>query len=69
MRRLLGERIQGLREERSMTQEDLVGHAGLDRSHLAKIEAGRINPSLSTLTRIARGLGVAIADLFADPRI
>lgn len=62
--RLLGEQIQGARERHGMTQEDLVERADLDRSHLAKIEAGTVNPSVLTLNRIARGLGTTLARLF-----
>ena len=42
--------------------------SGLDRSHLAKIEASWINPNLLALRRIANGLSVTIAELFAEPK-
>lgn len=66
VRRVLGQRVQDLRAERGLTQDQLVEAADMDRSHLAKIEAGAVNPSLQTLARIARGLGVPLAELFQN---
>lgn len=64
-RRLVGQRVLQLRAERGLTQDQLSERAGLDRSHVARVEGGILNPSLQTLTRIARGLGVDIRDLFS----
>jgi len=36
----------------------------LDAKHLAVIERGATNPTLASLTWIAKGLGVALSDLF-----
>jgi transcriptional regulator with XRE-family HTH domain len=38
----------------------------LDRSYYADIEAGRRNPSLDVLNKIAHGLNTSLAALFAD---
>lgn len=47
-----------------MTQEQLARRAKLSRSYLAAIEAGhRKNPSLDVLKRLAKALGVPVADL------
>ena len=62
----LGSRVKTLRQEREMTQEELVGTSQIDRSYLAEIENGSTNPSVIMLVRLARGLHVEISDLFSN---
>ncbi len=50
--------LRRLREERSMTQEDLAHESGVGRVSIAQMETGRRLPSLPTLFRLAAGLGV-----------
>jgi transcriptional regulator with XRE-family HTH domain len=64
--RALGVRVRQLREGKGWTQEGLADRAGLDRSYIAGIEAGLRNPSLRALARIAKGLGVSVADVVAN---
>lgn len=64
----LGMRIKRLREKRKMTQAALAERAGVSRVHLANIEspddaAHHRTPSLRTLEKIARALGVKLAAL------
>jgi transcriptional regulator with XRE-family HTH domain len=64
--RRLGLRVRQLRHEREMTLEVASARASLDITHLQKIEAGKLNLTMVTLIRLADGLGVRIADLFAE---
>ena len=64
--RALGARVRQLREGKGWTQESLADRAGLDRSYIAGIEAGLRNPSIKALARIAKGLGVAVAEVVAN---
>jgi predicted transcriptional regulator len=45
---------------RGMTQTELATRAGLSLTFIAKVEAGDRQPSLSSLARIARVLGVKV---------
>ncbi len=63
-RRDLGMRIRTLRRERDWTQEKLAEAAAMDRSYLADIEAGRRNPTLDVIWRIAEAFSVTPKDLF-----
>ena len=56
--RLLGRRINKLREERELTIEALAVRAGLDPGELAAMEAGRIDIPLTMIYRLARELGI-----------
>lgn len=59
----LAERIERLRKEKGMTQEELAEKAGLHRAYFWDIENGR-NISIKTAYKIAHALGVNLKDLF-----
>lgn len=52
------------RETLDLTQEDLAEKAGLHRTYLSDVERGARNPSLESIERLAKGLGITIAELF-----
>jgi transcriptional regulator with XRE-family HTH domain len=60
----LGERIQALRNQRGLTQEQLADKAGLSRGYIARLETGRHDPAATTLAKIAKALRVPISSLF-----
>lgn len=60
----LGKRIRELRLEKHLSQEKLAEAAKLSPQHVADIEHGRTNPTVTSLAGIASGLGVRIRDVF-----
>jgi transcriptional regulator with XRE-family HTH domain len=60
----LGKRIVEIRDEKGIRQVDLALESELDDGSLRRIESGRTNPTVKTLTKIAKGLGVEMKDLF-----
>jgi transcriptional regulator with XRE-family HTH domain len=60
----LGKRIEYLRKEKRLTQEELAEKAGLHRAYFWDIENGR-NISIKTAYNIARALNVKLCDLFS----
>lgn len=54
----LGERIKNIRKTRGLTQGQLSTKANISRSYLADVERDRYNPSVDTLTTIAKALNV-----------
>jgi len=62
----LGSKVRQLRTGRGWTQEVLAERATLDRSYIAGIEAGLRNPSLKSLVKVAKALGVSLSGLFED---
>ena len=62
---MAGERIRELRKGRGLTQRELARRAGVSPQYLCDVEAGRVNPSLAVLEKIAFGLGVPTAALFS----
>ncbi|NFI58078.1 helix-turn-helix transcriptional regulator [Clostridium botulinum] len=59
----LGLKIKTLRKEMKLTQADLAKKVSISRSYLADIERNRYNPSVDTLTNIAKGLGISLSKL------
>ncbi|MFL6389956.1 MAG: helix-turn-helix domain-containing protein [Terriglobales bacterium] len=59
----LGERVRQLREQRGWSQEGFAHEGGLGRSFAGAIERGEKDVRLSTLTKLARALGVSLSQL------
>jgi len=59
-----GARIQELRKERGMTQEDLADAIGVDRSYMGFVERGERNPTLDKIAKIAQALKIKLSELF-----
>jgi transcriptional regulator with XRE-family HTH domain len=53
-------RLAEIRAQRGMSQEDVARKARLQRVSVSRIERGVHEPSLTTLERIARALGVRL---------
>jgi transcriptional regulator with XRE-family HTH domain len=56
----IGLRIMGLRKLAGLTQEQLSERAGLQRSHISKIEAGKYAVTFETVQAIAEALGMTV---------
>lgn len=59
----LGEAVRARRKAMAMSQEALADAAGIDRSHMGKIERGERNVTLLNVLRIAAALHGSGADL------
>ena len=59
-----GQKIRQIRDQKGVSQEKLALNAGLDRTYVSGIERGIRNPSLNNISKLAKGLGVAVKDLF-----
>jgi transcriptional regulator with XRE-family HTH domain len=55
----LGKNIKRIRERKKMSQGDICRALGFDRAQMSNIEAGKGNPTLATIEKIAQVLGVA----------
>jgi transcriptional regulator with XRE-family HTH domain len=55
--------LKARRLQLGLTQEDLAGLIELDRPYITMLEAGRKQPTLSVLWRIAAGLDLSAGDL------
>jgi transcriptional regulator with XRE-family HTH domain len=51
-----GENVRRLRRRAGISAEELADRAEINRSHVGSIEAGRVEPRLGTLLRLAGSL-------------
>lgn len=66
-RERIGGRIAALRRLRGLTQEQLAQEAGLQRTHVNRIEAGKYAVTIDVVQAIAQALGMTV-DLI-DPAL
>ena len=59
----MGTTLRKLRMAKKLSQAALAKSAGVSREYVNKIEAGRYDPPLSTITALAKALGVKPARL------
>lgn len=65
VRKKLGSKVQRLRHDQGLSQEELADRAGLHRTYVSGVERGVRNPTLTVIDRLARALGVTVAVLVA----
>jgi transcriptional regulator with XRE-family HTH domain len=53
----------------NLSQEALADHAGIDRSHMGKLERGERNVSFLNIVRIAKAVHCKPSDLFIDAEL
>src|SRR5215217_3862978 len=64
----LGKRVRALRTDRDLSQEALAREAGVSLNLVNKLERGVVtDPHYSTLSGIARALGVSVQELVREP--
>jgi transcriptional regulator with XRE-family HTH domain len=65
----LGEAVRAARKARGLSQEALADAAGIDRSHMGKIERGERNVTLLNVLRIAAALHGRASDLLREANL
>lgn len=61
--RRLGLRIITIRKAQKLSQEDMSDRAHIDRTYYARIEQGKVNPTVRVLHKIARALKITMSFL------
>ena len=59
----LGENLRRIRIKKDITQIEIARRLGVDRSFVSNIENGKNNPTLSTITSLAKVLDVPTTEL------
>jgi transcriptional regulator with XRE-family HTH domain len=67
-RDLVAWNVRRLRVLRGVSSEALAAESGVDRAYVSRIERRIANPTIDVLERVARTLGIAMAELFVMPR-
>src|ERR1700761_3133929 len=63
----IGRRLAELRAEHRYSIRGLAREAGVSASLISDVERGKVEPSISTLKRLASALGTTLAFFFSEP--
>ena len=58
--------LRRLRKDKGLSQEELAHQSDLDRTYISLLERGLRQPSLSSILRLSKPLGVSSADILAE---
>jgi transcriptional regulator with XRE-family HTH domain len=64
-----GQAVRQARDKAGLSQEELAHRAGIDRSYMSSIERGGQNVGMISAARIARTLGMSLAELMLEARL
>ena len=59
----LGQNLKRIRTKKEISQGDIARELGVSRGFVSTIENGKTNPTLSTITKIAKALNVSTNEL------
>jgi transcriptional regulator with XRE-family HTH domain len=65
LQKLIGQRVRDYRNAKGYSIEELAHIADMNAVHLASLERGEKNITLSTLEKVSKALGVPLADVFS----
>ncbi len=63
LQKQFGKHLIKLRESKGMTAAELARSCFMERSNIARLETGRMNPSLFVLKKLCFGLDIKLEDL------
>ena len=61
-----GNKLKTIRTSKGFTLEQLAFEADIELSQVHRVEKGKINPTLTTLNALAKGLGITLAELVGE---
>lgn len=64
----IGDRIKAIRQAKNLKQGDLAKRLGMTAAQLCRIEGEKHAPSVKTIARVAKALGVSVAELMTGER-
>lgn len=59
---IFGYRVAEIRKRLGISQEELAFRCGVHRTYIGAIERGEKSPTLNTIEKLAKGLGIQIYD-------
>jgi len=60
---MFGEELKKARKESGLTQEKLAARAGLHYTYISLLETNKKSPTLDSLFRICKALGISVSSL------
>ena len=65
----ISKNIKRIREAKGLSQKEVISAIDMGAAQYSRIENGKTDPSVSTLVKIAKALGVSMAELFTDKEV
>lgn len=62
--RNIGKRLRAARKLTGLVIDEVATKTGLSRAYISQIETGKASPSLQTVDRLAKALGIQVSSLF-----
>ncbi len=59
----LGKNLKRIRTDKGISQGEIGRILGVDKGFVSNIENGKTNPTLATITKIAKAIGVSVGEL------
>lgn len=59
----LGKNLKRIREEKGISQGEISRRLDVDKGFVSNIENGKTNPTLATIAKIAKAVGVSVGEL------
>lgn len=59
-------RLRAARMSAKLSQQKLADRAGVTKAFISQIESKNVNPSVVTIIRLAKGIGIPACELFED---
>ena len=62
----IGERLRFLRKSKNISIYKISKETGISQNHISGIELGKRQPTIDTLSRLAKPLGITLTELFNE---
>ena len=59
----LGQNLKRIRTEKGISQNKIARTLGIDRAFISHIENGKTNPTLTTIAKLAKAIGISVGEL------
>ncbi len=66
--RKIGKNIKKIRMQKGLSQQQLAQKSGISQSFLSALENGKKSPTVDSLNKICRSLGISLAEFFSRER-
>lgn len=66
LQKLIGRNIRSIREQKSMSAQELASTCNFEKSNMSRLESGKTNPTIWTLYKISQALEVPLEEIVAE---
>ena len=65
---IVAQRIKDIRLSKKLSQKEVALSIGINQAQYSRIESGKVEPTISSLDKIAQALGVNVGDFFKEDK-